>query len=71
MGKSNYLLLLWSFTREDVSNMGLSQWKAVIRQPVTTAGAQDPTVEPELSQGGLLSTETTFRQQEQLAKRQG
>lgn len=69
-GESNYLLLLWGFTREDISNMGLSQWKALIRQSMPTAGVQDPTIEPGLSRGGLLSTETMFHQQEQLAKRQ-
>lgn len=57
-------------TREDFSNMGLSLWKALIRQSVTTTGVQDPTVELELSRGGLLSTETMFHQQEQLAKKQ-
>lgn len=43
-------------TREDFSDMGLSQEKIFISQLATALGVQDPSVAPHLSQDELLNT---------------
>lgn len=46
------------FTREDCSDLGLSQQKIFINQPTTTLGVQDPRIVLSLSPDEPLSTET-------------